>query len=297
MSVISISILKERPNLSANTVKTYTSVLNSLHKKVFEGPVKLENFRDVGKIMKALQDKPASTRKTTLSALYILTQIQEYRDQMTEDIKTYKEDVSKQEMNEKQKSAFKTQEEISEKLEELKSEAERLYKKPNKTSTDLNNIQNYIILALTSGAYIAPRRSLDWVLMKTKDIDKAKDNYMDKGKFYFNVYKGSAQKGPQVVDIPKPLQAILKKWMGLHNYETLLFSTNGTPLNSVLLNQRLNRILGDGSAINVLRHSYLSTKYQDTIALNEKMKADMEAMGSGVGQKEIYIQKMDKPNK
>lgn len=300
MSVISTHILKERPNLSANTVKTYTSVLSSLHKKVYgDATVKLENFNDVGKIMKALQEKPPSTRKTTLSALYILTQIPDYREQMTADIKTYKDDVSKQEMNDKQKSAFKTQEEIKEKLESLKAEAEMLYKKPNKTSTDLNAIQNYIILALTSGVYISPRRSLDWVLMKTKtkDIDRTKDNYMDKGKFYFNVYKGSDKKGPQVIDIPKPLQAILKKWLSLQNYDTLLFDVNGSQLNSVKLNQRLNRILGDGAAINVLRHSYLSTKFADTIDMNKKLNETMEAMGSSIAQEKIYIQKMDKPKK
>lgn len=297
MSLLSTKLLKERPNLSPNTIKTYTSVLNSLHRKVFEKEMKIDDFNDVGKIMKALQDKPASTRKTTLSALYILTAIPEYRDQMNLDIKTYKEDVGKQEMNEKQKTAFKTQDEIKEKLENLKSEAELLYKKPNKTSTDLNNIQNYIILALTSGIYIPPRRSLDWVLMKLKDVDKTKDNYMDKGKFYFNVYKGSEQKGTQVIDIPKPLQAILKKWISLHNYDTLLFSTTGAPLNSVLLNQRLNRILGDGSAINVLRHSYLSTKFADTIDMNKKLNETMEAMGSSIAQEKTYIQKMDKPKK
>ncbi len=297
MSVISTNILKERPNLSPNTVKTYTSVLNSLHKKVFGDAVKIEHFNDVDKIMDALKDKPPSTRKTTLSALYILTSIPEYRDQMNVDIKSYKEDVGKQEMNEKQKSAFKTQEEIKEKLDNLKAEAEMLYKKPNKTSTDLNNIQNYIILALTSGAYIAPRRSLDWVLMRTKGIDKTIHNYMDKGKFYFNVYKGSDKKGAQVIDIPKPLQAILKKWLSLQSYDTLLFDVNGSQLNSVKLNQRLNRILGDGSAINVLRHSYLSTKFADTIDMNKKLNQTMEAMGSSIAQEKTYIQKMDKPNK
>lgn len=297
MEVISDQIRKERPNLSPNTVRTYTSVLNSLHRKIFDNDVDLDDFTQVSKIMNALKDKAASTRKTTLSALYILTGIPEYREQMTQDIKTYKEDVNKQEMSDKQKAAFKTQEEIREKLEKLREQAETLYKKSNRTSSDINNIQNYIILALTSGAYIPPRRSLDWVLMKIKDIDKAKDNYIDKGKFYFNVYKGSDKKGAQVVDIPKPLQAILKKWMSLHNYDTLLFDMNGSALNSVKLNQRLNRILGDGAAINVLRHSYLSTKYQDTIKANEEMKQDMEAMGSSEKQSKIYVQKLDSPKK
>jgi 23S rRNA pseudoU1915 N3-methylase RlmH len=295
-SILKDKILKERPNLSPNTVKTYTSVLTSLHRKVFEKEMKLDDFNDVDKIMKALKDKAPSSRKTTLSALYILTSIPNYRDQMTEDIKTYQDDVGKQEMSEKQKEAFKSQEEIKEILEKLKAEADVLYKKPNMTSTALNTIQNYIILCLTSGTYIPPRRSLDFVLMKSplKEVDKTKDNYMEKGKFYFNTYKGSDKKGPQVVDIPKPLQQILKKWVLMHNNDTLLFDLNGKPLNSVKLNQRLNKVLGNGSAINVLRHSYLSTKFADTIDMNKKLSETMEAMGSSKAQEKIYVQKIDK---
>lgn len=295
MSLIADKILKERPTLSQNTVKTYTSILSSLHRKLFEKEIKLEDFKNVDKILEALKDKPASTRKTTLSALFILTSIPIYREKMAEDIKAYKDDVSKQEMNDKQKQAFKSQDEIKNKLDVLKAEADMLYKKDNKTSTDLNAIQNYIILLLTSGlGGIPPRRSLDWVLMKTKSINKDTDNYMEKGKFYFNTYKGSNKKGTQVIEIPKPLQQILKKWLSVHNNEYLLFDLNAKPLNSVKLNQRLNRILGDGSAINVLRHSYLSTKFADTIDMNKKLNETMEAMGSSIAQEKVYIQKMDK---
>lgn len=284
-------ILKERPNLSPNTLKTYMSLLSALHKKMYEKEATLEDFKNVGKVMEALKDKAPSSRKTTLSALFVLTGITEYRNKMQEDIKEYKEDVSKQEMSAKQKDAFISQEDIAKKLNYLKVEADRLYKKPDKTAKDINEIQNYILLVLTSGYYFSPRRSLDWVAMKVKNIGD-KDNYMQKGKFHFNTFKGSNKKGEQIIDIPKPVQAILKKWLTVNNSEYLLFDTTNKPLNSIKINQRLNKILKSGSAINALRHSYLSTKFQDTIKANEEMKKEFEAMGSSKDQEKIYIQKI-----
>lgn len=297
MTLIIDTIKENRPNLSPNTVKTYNSILQALHKKVFpEKEINLANFKNVKKIMESLKDKSPSTRKTTLSALFILTNVPEYQNQMKEDIKTYKEDVAKREMTEKQKESFLSQDEIKAKLEELRVQAEHLYKKGTAlTPADINQIQNYIILALASGVYVPPRRSLDFTAMKVnnKNINKEKDNYMEKSKFVFNQFKGSDKKGKQEIPIPKPLQAILKKWLTVHNNDYLLFDVNGNPLNSVKMTQRLNRILKDGSAINTLRHSYLSSKYQDTIKLNEELAKDMEKMGSSKNQENIYVQKIN----
>lgn len=297
MSLIIDAIKESRPNLAANTIKTYNSILSALHKKVYpDKEINLADFKNVKKIMESLKDKAPSTRKTSLSALFILTGLKEYQDQMKEDIKVYKTDVSKQEQSDKQKDSFMSQDEIKKRLEELRVQAEHLYKKgDNINGADINQIQNYIILALCSGVYIPPRRSLDWTAMRSGKgtINKEKDNYMEKGKFYFNQYKGSNKKGVQEIPIPKPLQAIIKKWLTLNNgSHYLLNDVNGNPLNSIKITQRLNKILKDGSAINTLRHSYLSSKYQDTIKLNEQMEKDLNAMGSSKQQEKVYIQKI-----
>lgn len=292
MSILIDAIKKQRPNISDATVKTYSSTLSALHKKIFGEPIDLDNFKNVKKIMEHLKDKPPQTRKTVLSALFILTGIKQYQNQMKEDIETYKNDVSKQEMSEKQKENFKSQDEITSKLNELKANADVLYKKNNLTVNDKNEIQNYIILALTSGAYIPPRRSLDWVAMKTKNIDKEKDNYIEKGKFIFNRYKGSEKKERQEIVIPKPLLSILRKWNNINDSEYLLTDVNGNQLSSIKMTQRLNRILGSNSAINTLRHSYLSSKYQNAIELNNELANDMEKMGSSINQSKIYVQKI-----
>ena len=39
------------------------------------------------------------------------------------------------------------------------------------------------------GIYIPPRRSLDYVCFKIKNINRDEDNYLDKNEFVFNKYK------------------------------------------------------------------------------------------------------------
>lgn len=285
---------KNRPELSASTLKTYTSILKSIHKRIFNEEPKLSNFDKVDTIVEDLKDKPVSTRKTALSALYVLTNNKKYNDLMREGIEEYKNDVDKREMSDKQKDAFKSQEEIRKIFDAYKGRAELLYKKEGRNVKDQQDIQDFIILALMSGVYIPPRRA-EYVKFKIKNIDEEKDNFIRGEKeFVFNTFKGSEKKGTQVVPIPLPLRKILKKWIYTNPTEWLLHDVNGDALNSVKLNQRLNKIFGKGFSVNGLRHSYLSSKYQDTIKLNEEMKKDMEKMGSSVAQQNIYIQKIEK---
>jgi uncharacterized protein YoxC len=286
-------ILKQkRPNLSVSSLYSYSSTLRGLHKRVFgDTDIDVKNFNKVDIIMKDLETKPATVRKTILAILYVLTGIEDYQKQMTDDIKSYNEEVDKQEMNEKQKDAHLSQEEIFTKFKELEKKAKGLYKKAELTKKDKQAIQDYIIVALTSGIFIPPRRSLDWVQFKIKDVTDT-DNFLDKNKLVFKTFKGSAKKGEQEIVAPKALMAILNKWFAINETEYLLHDINGNQLNNVKLTQRLNKIFGSGFSINNLRHSYLSEKYQGTIALAADMEKTFEAMGSSTAQSKIYINKI-----
>ena len=66
-------LIQNRPNLSQGSLKTYMSLLRSIHYNIFGKTIDLDNFNDTAKIMSYLQDKEPSKRKTYLSALYVLT--------------------------------------------------------------------------------------------------------------------------------------------------------------------------------------------------------------------------------
>ena len=78
-----------RPNLSEGSLKTYTSILKNLHKKVFENKdIEKSDFDEFSRILDYLKDVPANKRKTILSALVVLTEKDEYRNVMANDVAT-----------------------------------------------------------------------------------------------------------------------------------------------------------------------------------------------------------------
>jgi len=296
---------KRKPNMSANSVKTYNSLLRSVYKNVFGNinDVSLKQFEDHKKIMEFLNEKSFGTRKTYLAALVcIAPDVAEYKKQMMEDIKEYNDETSKSELTDKLENSAINPEEIEALVDKLKRDAELLFKKKSPRLADLMDIQNYIILSLYYG-HIVPRRSLDYVDMKYQNYDKEKDNYLDlkKERFVFNKFKtaqkmGAELKGQQTLDIPPALKKILTKWIAIipKEIDHLLFNTNLEPLSNVTLNQRLNALFGKKISVNSLRHFYLTSKYKQLMLANEDMAEDMEQMGSSSAQAKVYVKIHDK---
>jgi len=282
---------KKRSNLSDGSLKTYTSILKNIHKKVFpDQEMRMSNFNNCSEILNHLSDSSANKRKTILSALVVLTDKDEYRERMNDDVKSYNDQIDKQEMSETQRENWITTEEIKTIFKALEDDAKMLYRKTNKTNADIQQIQNYVIVALCSGLFFPPRRSLDWCLMKIKNVDKNEDNYIDKSKFIFNKYKTSKTYGKQELDIPIQVKNILNRWIGINETDYLLHDNNGNALSSVKLNQRLNRIFGGKKVgVNNFRHTYLTDKYANVSEQNKKLAKDMSEMGSSTNMADTYI--------
>lgn len=296
---------KRKPNMSANSIKTYNSLLRSIYKNVFGNinDVSMKHFEDHEKIMEFLDEKTFGTRKTYLAALVcIAPDVAEYKKQMMSDIKEYNDETSKSELTTKLENSAINEDEIDGLVEKLKHTADLLMKKKSPRINDLMDIQNYIIISLYYG-HIVPRRALDYVDMKYQNYDKEKDNYVDlkKNKLVFNKYKtaqkmGKELKGEQTLDIPPSLKKILTKWIALipNEIDNLLFNSNLEQLSNVTLNQRLNGLFGGKKGVNALRHYYLTSKYKELMIANEDMADDMEQMGSSKAQASVYVKIHDK---
>jgi integrase len=162
------------------------------------------------------------------------------------------------------------------------------------SNVEIQKVQNYIILALLSGVFINVRRSKDYVDFKIRNVDEDKDNYISKDmkELVFNSYKTSKAYGTQRIKLPTKLKNILKKWIQINPSDYLLIDSTGAPLGgpdkssngSVKLNQRLQKIFGKKSGVNILRHSILSSKYKD-------VAEDMKEMGSSTAQLVNYVKK------
>jgi len=275
---------KLRPTLSDGSLTTYCSILRSLHRKVFEGDIEKKNFDETEKILNHLEDLPPNRRKTILSALVVISGQPEYRKEMLSDIKEYTTDAKKMEKTESQTANWVSKNDIMNLYNQHKQDAMACYKKTKMSMDDFQTIQNYIILCLLGGIFIAPRRSLDYTEFKIKNINKDNDNYLDKNDLVFNKYKTAKFYNEQRVNCPKELLSILKKWIKTSYNEYLLHDSNGGKLTSVKLNQRLNKIFGKACSVNILRHVYLTDKFGDEADRQKAMSNTAEAMGTSSGQ-------------
>jgi len=291
-TIIKEEIIRLKPNISQSSVNTYNSLLKNLYKNVFKNEdYDLKKFESTGPILSYLKDLEPNKRKTILASLVVITDNKRYRDQMMKDIEEYKANESNQVKNDKQTDSWVETSEIIDLSNALQENSNTLYKKKTLTMADLQDIQNCIIMCVLSGRYIPPRRSKDYVDFKIRNIDKEKDNYIDKKVMVFNSYKTAKTYQRQEIPIPPELLKILNKWIKVNPTEYLLFDSNGKKLSNVKLAQRLNKLFGKKASVNQLRHTYLSDKYQDTIKLNKDMADDMQAMGSSRKQEQIYIKK------
>lgn len=287
-------IKQKRDTLSNSSLTTYASILKNLHKKVFDKEFNLNDFDDCERVLDYLKDIPPNKRKTTLSALVIISSgkvADDYRNKMNEDVSAYNAEIQKQTKSDTQRENWVETNEIQEIFKNLENDAKILYKKSNKSVSDLQEIQNYIIVALSSGLLIPPRRSLDYVNFLIRgDIDREKDNFLDKNEMVFNSYKTAKSNGCQRLEIPKSLKSILTKWIKINPTNYLLFDVNMNKLSSVKLNQRFNRIFGGKKvSINAFRHTYLTDKYKKTSLENKQLADDMESMGSSTNMADTYI--------
>lgn len=291
MESIKDKLKSNRPHLSDSSIKTYCSCLNSLHKQLHpDEEIVIGEFDDVTNIINHLKDIPYNKRKTCLAALVVLTGELKFNELMMADIKTWNNNELLQKKDGKFEENMIPKSEVDIVINKAAVIANLLYKKPDINTRDMIDIQNYILLCLTTGKYIAPRRSQDWEMKYQKYDDKV-ENYVDmkKKQFVFNKYKTSKTYGQQIVEIPNELFMILKKYIKFLDIaqDYLLFNNKGNPLNQTEIAHKLNNIFGKKISTSMLRHVYITDKYE-----NVDLKAMTETateMGNSVNVLMRYI--------
>ncbi len=272
---IIISKLKHnRPHITESSIKTYVSNLVSINKKL-NGEHNFEFYVNYEPIIRFIEKEAMSlqTKKTLLSALYIMTHIKEYRDKMIvycNDVnKTYKE----QKLTEKQKEHRLTFDEVKEKVEESFNNL--------KNNPTLENYKLYLASVFSSGIYSPPRRS-EFCNVKIKNYDINTDNYLFKKKIVFNQYKTSKKYGSQTYDIPNEVLPILKRYLKVNTSDYLFTkSDNKTVMNNSDYNRLLNKSFGKTISVDSLRSIYLSDKYRNVPAYNEMAETALK-MGNSI---------------
>jgi hypothetical protein len=286
---ITETLQKNRPNLSASSLKTYSSVLRNLQKNMKgEG---LEWFSEnVTSILDYLKEKTAQTKKTSLSALFVLTKEQRYKDVMVQVMKLVNETDKSQKKNDKQDKNWMSVKEIQDIYDPLLVKIKKMLS--NKSILNESTMMEFLLVSFLGGVVkdLPPRRSQDYTELKIRNYDTKKDNYYKSGKFYFNVYKTAKSYGEQVIQVPKELDVILKKWIKMNTNDYMLYSTNGNKLSSPQISRILNKVFDKNVSTSMLRHIYLTNIYKDLPAL-EKMEELSSQMGHSLLQGLEYVKR------
>ena len=289
--LIAEHLKKNRPNLSDSSLKTYVSILFNLHKKLNPEGEDIKFFDDNEKILEHLKEKTPSTRKTVLSALFVLTGKKEYNDLMLQDCRESNEHYKEQKKSKKQEEGWMSMDEIRKIYDELLTTVNAMFSK--KLLANYQSIINFILLGCLGGGVsgLPPRRSLDYTEMKIKNYNPQTDNYFKNGIFYFNIYKTQKTYGQQTLDVKSlapEFYKILKKWVSCNPTDYLLFSSVEKKLEPSQITRMMNNVLGKTISVDLLRHIYLTEKYGK---IQAEMKSDSSAMGHSTEEQALYIKK------
>jgi hypothetical protein len=307
--LITKMIKDNRPNISDSSLLTYVSLLNSLYKSLFKNDKNFDEnlFNKTDDVLEHIKDRTLASKKTILSALYVLTKNEQYRKHMIDGANEYNLKEKEQKMTDKQKENWVSQDEIKAVVDKYKTMADFLVKEmkgrllTNKlTSKEFQTWQDYIMLCVSSGVFIEPQRVKDWVCFKINNIDKDKDNYMEgkgnKCNLFFNSYKTAKFYGEKKLQCPPELAKILNAFIAYvkPHSDHLLNDSNWKPLSQVTFTQRLNKIFGKGVSVNALRHSYLTERFQSGKISLKELTNTAKNMGHSLEQSLEYV-KLDAP--
>jgi hypothetical protein len=277
-------IKEQRPKLSESSVKTFCNILRNLWSSEFDYKNLIKHQDHV---MNHLEHIKYTTRKTILSALVSISSgtIQNtYRKLMIEDASKYNVLQRENKMTPEQRENWMSWKDILDILDKLKTKYYYIFKEKKPSQEDILNLQKYIILSVYTS--IPPRRSQDFCLMKVKGYDKEKDNYYDKGKFNFRIYKTAKFSGLQIEKVPKSLEILLRKWMTFKPNDYLFSDWYEKPLTSSGMTKILNSIFGKNVSVNQLRHVYITEKMGPMI---KELENTAEKMGHSVNQQKLYV--------
>jgi hypothetical protein len=276
--------------LADTTIKGYINSLINMNCK--KSLTTLDFLYDIEQVDECLSRFRESSQKTMLTAVCSVLKMKG----MTDLHKYYFDKLVTQSNSLKNITHEKT-----EKQKENWMEWKDIIKIKNKLHRDDhthgNRIKHLVISLFTD---IPPRRTLDYTVM---DVVKRYNDKLDKERNYlvldddlliFNRYKTSRKYGQQTIRIPPALRNSINEYLEYHPLKDqklkqypLLTSKEGTPFKSSSnITMILNAAFGKKVGASMLRHIYLSNKYNIT-----EMEKDAEQMGHSLGEQRNYLVK------
>tara|TARA_R110000824_G_scaffold347197_1_gene533990 strand:- start:519 stop:1478 length:960 start_codon:yes stop_codon:yes gene_type:complete len=316
MEQIKDSINKAR-TLRPTTLKTYTTNLNKLHKKMFDNEplTSLDFLLKYEKVVDTLADLKLSTQKTYIAGIVVALSaskenkyekiLVKYREIMINNIKSYDEEVKLQKKSETQNENWVSMKALKKVINNYKSELERqgIFKKETLNKKERDLLQKWLVGSLYIIDTGNPPLRNDYTPMevitltnynKLPKSDVENNNYLvnqsrNKKWFSFGEYKTRKTYGIKKINLGKKLNAVMNIYLKFHKDKNLLLNNRGEALSSNGLTKYIQKVFsptGKVISANLLRHIYIS-EYLTGPSLQDK-QALGEKMGHNVNTQELY---------
>lgn len=224
-------------------------------------------------------DKSFSTKTSYLTAVSAVLSLypkysslyKKYQTVMIKNANIIKEELGKNEKNDKQKESIIPMSDVIAIRDALK---------------DTDKLA-YLILSLYT--MIPPRRNLDYskmvvVFEEPDNMDANKNYYVaSERQFIFNVYKTASTYGSQRKPVPEELAEVIDDYIASRREGPqeqdefhLLVDSKGNKLNDINgITRILNKVFGKGISSGALRHIYLSDKFSANLKERKECADDM----------------------
>ena len=303
--------LVEKKGVSESSATLYVRNLYTLNNKT---PFKTLSFlRNKEEIMKKVAEYAESTQKTFLASIVSVLSLVADKPTYKSVYRYYHEammgkakdgrDKDTSEKTDKQKENWISWKEVVDLVNSLRNSIlDSFSTKKHLTEGEWDSLLHYVVLSLYT--FVQPRRNQDYldmvVVKKWKDDMPTDKNYLDitGQQFVFNKYKTAKKYGTQKVAIPDtddaPLFSTLLVYLKHHPlYKTakgktpvpFLINSKSEPLTAVnAITRILNKVLGKRVGSSMLRHIFLSDKYDI-----KEMEEDARVMGHSVEEQKKYM--------
>lgn len=229
---------------------------------------------------------------------------QHYVEKMTgkrDEVKE-KTEASRGKKTEKEEKNWISWEEVSSIRDDLRRSVDEFKNKKALDTAQYEVLLKSLVLGLYT--FIQPRRNqdyLDMMVVRGEEPASEEHNYVlldKKGipkQFVFNKYKTSKKYGKQHIDLTPELADIVTIYLKHHPLlkgkkkttepSPFLVAFDGKPLEAVnSITRLLNKVFGKAVGSSMLRHIYLSSKYDI-----KEMTEDAEKMGHSVEEQKAYL--------
>lgn len=311
------SKINEKRSIRESSLNAYVFNINKLHKLMFDKEVEnLKFLKDKKEVMKAIDEKKLSTRKSYLASIVVSLMamdgdeelIKYYRNEMEDLAKKFNQEMETQRKSETQDKNWVSLDKLRKVMRKYRNELneKKIFTKDPEslTNKEFDLLQKWVVSSLYILDDNPPLRN-DYLMkiISQKDYDKLSDEEKKKQNYLINKsrntktfslgeYKTAGKYGTKLIPVGKKLNSVLNIWLKFNKTDDLLLNSRKQPMTSNGLTKYLNKVFEPTGKNNIsssmIRHIFITDKFPPK--LSEKQEV-ADKMGHSVSQQELYAKK------